>query len=240
MTFDDAAPSVPDQPVADAAPAPAAPRFQHDLADLERRIASMELVDVAPPVAATDTTREAHDAGADARGAVLILAGIGGPDAVRQVLAGLPEGFPRPLLISQRLDGGRYDRLVQQMARATSLPVLLAESGTVATPGQVYIVPPELGITPADRGLRFVADAALLQALPADDSAVLLLSGSDPAEVDAALAQAAQGALVAGQAPDGCYDGAASNALVARGGVAAAPAELVQQLLQRWAPSLAS
>ncbi|UHQ21030.1 chemotaxis protein [Lysobacter sp. KIS68-7] len=170
-----------------------------------------------------------------ARGAVVILAGIGGPDAVRQILTALPEGFPRAVLIHQRLDGGRYDRLVQQMARAASMPVLLAEAAQMIAPGKVYIVPPDIGVAPdAGAGLRFTAGVSLLDALPSDDSAVLLLSGADPALVDAAMAHAGRGALVAGQSPEGCYDAAAPIALAERGGTAGTPNELVQSLLQRW------
>jgi len=232
-----------DAPAA-AAPAPAAGRFQHDIADLERRIASMGLSD-GPDAAPTQTQAtqpeaEVPDAApapvaqfATARGAVLILAGIGGPDAVRQILSALPASFMRPVLISQRLDGGRHDRLVQQMARAAALPVQLAQAGTIAQAGNVYIVPPELGVDVAD-GLHFATGAALLAALPAEESAVLLLSGADPAQVDDALAKASQGALVAGQSPEGCYDAAAPIALTSRGGSAAPPSELVQRLLQRW------
>ncbi len=198
-------------------------RFKHDIADLERRISSMELV--GEPIAR----------GPDlSRGAVLILAGIGGPDAVRQLLAGVPEGFSRPILINQRLDGGRHDRLVQQMARATPLPVHLAKAGATAVAGEVYIMPPELGLADTDGGLRFEAGVPLLASLPASDSAVLLLSGSDPADVDTALGLAAHGALIAGQSPEGCYDAAAPNALIARGGNAGTPADMVKQLLQRW------
>lgn len=210
-------------PASDGEPAADDGRFRHDLADLERRIASLELVD-APAARGPEQPR----------GAVLVLAGIGGPDAVRQLLAGIPEGFSRPVLVCQRLDGGRYDRLVQQMARATSLPVQLAEPGTVASAGQVYIVAPELGVAETGNGLKFTADAGLLASLPPSDSAVLLLSGSDPADVDIALTHAARGALVAGQSPDGCYDAAAPSALIARGGSAGAPADLVRQLLTRW------
>lgn len=198
-------------------------RFKHDLDELQRRIAAMELAG-APAAQGPE----------QARGAVLILAGIGGPDAVRQILTALPAAFPRPLLISQRLDGGRYDRLVQQMARATSLPVHLAEAGMVAASGNIYIVPPELGVAESGNALHFMANAPLLAALPASDSAIFLLSGSDPAAVDVAMGHAAHGALVAGQAPEGCYDGAAPNALIARGGNAGSPADLVQQLLKRW------
>src|SRR5690606_34188483 len=57
------------------------------------------------------------------RGAVVIEAGLGGPDAVRQLLAGIPAGFARPVLVRLALDGGRYDRLVKQMSRATQAPV---------------------------------------------------------------------------------------------------------------------
>ena len=226
-----------------ATDAPVAPKFKHDISDLERRIASLELVGEGAP--ATATKAEVASAPAieampplatpvsDARGAVLILAGIGGPDAVRQILTALPQGFRRAVLISQRLDGGRYDRLVQQMARAAAMPVHLAEAASEIAPGHVYILPPELGVEAAE-GLRFSAGAPLLDALPADDTAVLLLSGADPSLVDGALAHAANGAFVAGQSPDGCYDAAAPLALTARGGTAATPQELVQSLLQRW------
>ena len=205
--------------------APVDAKFQHNLSDLERRISSLSLIGEGDA-----TTAPAVDA---ASGAVLILAGIGGPDAVRQILTALPETFRPAVLISQRLDGGRYDRLVQQMARASSLPVHLAEPNAQVQAGHVYIVPPEIGLI-ADGGMRFEAQSSLLEALPAEDSAVLLLSGADPAHVDIALAHAARGALVAGQSPDGCYDAVAPMALTARGGFAGAPQELVQSLLQRW------
>jgi len=199
-------------------------RFRHDLADLERRIASLELVDAEPAAKGPEQPR----------GAVLVLAGIGGPDAVRQLLAGLPRDFPRPVLVGQRLDGGRYDRLVQQMARATELPVQLAEAGNVAAAGQVYVVPPELGIAETPSGLEFNNEGGLLAAMPPADSAILLLSGSDAGDVDTALSHAARGALVAGQSPEGCYDAEAPGALIARGAASGAPADLVKQLRKRW------
>ncbi|WP_343223421.1 chemotaxis protein CheB [Lysobacter sp. KIS68-7] len=200
--------------------APVSTKFRHDLTELEKKISTLSLL-----------PEMAHGA----RGAVVILAGIGGPDAVRQILTALPEGFPRAVLIHQRLDGGRYDRLVQQMARAASMPVLLAEAAQMIAPGKVYIVPPDIGVAPdAGAGLRFTAGVSLLDALPSDDSAVLLLSGADPALVDAAMAHAGRGALVAGQSPEGCYDAAAPIALAERGGTAGTPNELVQSLLQRW------
>src|SRR3546814_10679991 len=71
------------------------------------------------------------------RGAGLVEGGLGGPDAVRQLLAAIPEGFPRPVLVRLHLDGGRYDRLVKQMGRAALLPIALAEAGQSAEAGTV-------------------------------------------------------------------------------------------------------
>jgi len=71
-------------------------------------------------------------------------------------------------------------------------------------------------------------------ALRAEDSALLLLSGTDVALVDQAMAMRWGGGWVAGQSAEQCFDPAASNALVARGGEALGLAQLAQQLLQRW------
>ncbi|HEV8693080.1 MAG TPA: chemotaxis protein CheB [Lysobacter sp.] len=198
-----------------------ASRFQNDLADLHSRIASMELAVEPSPVRV--------------RGAVLVLAGIGGPDAVRQLLGALPEGFPRAVLVQQRLDGGHYDKLVAQMQRATTLPVRLAVAGEAVQAATVYILPPTLGLQDSGNGLLFTnSPVDLLVALPASDSAVLMLSGSDPTQVDAVMKLAAAGALIAGQALDGCYDVAAPAALVSRGGQAGKPQELARRLAERW------
>jgi len=196
-------------------------KFQRDLGDIERRISSLELVE--------------DRVASQLSGAVLVLAGIGGPDAVRQLLGGLPEEFPRPVLVQQRLDGGRYDRLVAQMQRATPLQVRLAEPGLIAMAGTIYILPAEISITVSESGMRFVEGGDdVLAVLPAGDSAVLMLSGADAAQVDAAMNLSWSGALVAGQAADGCYDAAAASALVARGAQAGQPAELSARLAERW------
>ncbi|MBB5883512.1 chemotaxis protein [Xanthomonas sp. LMG 8992] len=171
-----------------------------------------------------------------ARGAVLVMAGIGGPDAIRRLLAALPDNFPLPLLVQLRLDGGRYGNLVKQIARVSALPVLLAEAGEPVTPGNVYILPDDVGVQ-GTAGLRFVAQDAgtsVVAGLPAAHSAVLLLSGSDPQQVEAVLALAGQGAWVAGQSGDGCYDPAAGAQLILQGHPGGDPAQLAQALTARW------
>lgn len=195
------------------------------LTALQGRASTLELVDAPPP-------RQPQQP----QGAVLVLSGLGGPDAVRQLLGALPQAFARPILVRQHLDGGRYDRLVTQLQRATVLPVELARPELLATSGKVYILPDAVGATFTAAGIRFSGDAseAVLAALPPADSAVLLLSGSDPGLVDAVMTHGEGGALVAGQTAEGCYDPVASNALAARGGDVATPAALALRLSARW------
>lgn len=176
-------------------------------------------------------------ASAVARGVVLVLAGIGGPDAVRKLLAALPAGFQPPVLVQLRLDGGRYDNLVKQMARVSPLPVLLAMPGDSVAAGSAYVLPDGVGVAAAGPGLRFIdvtPDNEAVAALPPAESAVLVLSGADPARVDAVLALSTRGALVAGQALDGCYDATAVKLLEAGGAELATPAGLAEQLVARW------
>ena len=174
--------------------------------------------------------------GPGVRGAVLLCAGIGGPDAVRKVLAELPEDLPRPVLVQVRLDGGRYDNLVKQMERASTLPVQLAKAGEVAQAGRVYVLPNDVSVSLVEGVVHFSEGEllvdGLIASLPPAESVVLLLSGSDPVHVEAALALAGQGGLALGQLPQGCYDPAASRALQAKGGTVAAPDELATRLIE--------
>lgn len=174
-----------------------------------------------------------------AAGAVLVLAGIGGPDALRRLLATLPAGLATPVLVHMRLDGGRYGNLVKQMARVSALPVLLAEAEQPVQAGNAYILPDDVGLAVRDRGLYFSADAQGIQVgtLPPADSAVVLLSGADASHVEAVLALAGEGAWVAGQVGEGCYDPTAANAVVAAGMHAGEPPQLAHSIIERWGVS---
>lgn len=196
-------------------------RFERDLQMLESRISGLQLVQDEPPATG-------------AAGAIIVLAGIGGPDAVRQLLGALPNTLPRPVLVRQQLDGARYDKLVAQMQRASTLPVVLAVHGEPLTAGMVHVVPPDLGVEGGTGSARFQAGAELLGVLPPGDSAIVLLSGSDPALVDGLMKQRLAGALVVGQVADGCYDPAASQAFASRGGETDTPLELAARITARW------
>jgi len=174
-----------------------------------------------------------------AAGAVLVLAGIGGPDALRRLLATLPAGLATPVLVHMRLDGGRYGNLVKQMARVSALPLLLAEADQPVQAGNAYILPDDIGLAERQRGLYFQGDAQGVQVatLPPAHSAVVLLSGADTAQVDDVLALAAAGAWVGAQVGEGCYDPAAANAAVAAGMDAGEPPQLAQRIVEHWGVS---
>ena len=167
---------------------------------------------------------------------LLVLAGIGGPDALRRLLGALPASLSVPVLVHMRVDGGRYGNLGKQMARVSPLPVQLAEAGQHAVPGEVHVLADDIGVRAASDGLHFQSDAngISLASLPAEHTALVLLSGADLAHVGPALDLAAAGAWVAGQVGEGCYDPAAATAVVAAGMVAGEPQELAQAIAARW------
>lgn len=238
----------PPLPPAMAEPAAAAPpvSFDHtawslvdDVVDAPAAV-GIAAVEAAPPSFDTDHLSlvdldAAAPVGAQA-GSLLVLAGIGGPDALRRLLGALPASLAVPVLVHMRLDGGRYGNLVKQMARVSPLPVQLAEAGQRAAAGEVHVLADDIGVQVAADGLHFISDAQgiSIAALPAEHTALALLSGADLGHVGPALDLAAAGAWVAGQVGEGCYDPAAATAVVAAGMVAGEPQELAQAIAARW------
>jgi chemosensory pili system protein ChpB (putative protein-glutamate methylesterase) len=168
-------------------------------------------------------------------GAVLVIAGVGGPDAVRKLLGALPDDFAKPLVVQLKLDGGRYDNLVKQLARVSKLPVAMAMPGDDVAAATVYVLPQGVGIAEQAAGLVFIDGVAEpVAALPPAESAVIVLSGAEPARMEAVLALATRGGHAAGQSLDGCYDPAAVKLLSAGGIELGTPAQLAEQLAARW------
>ena len=193
-----------------------------------------------PPLPTAPVAASASPSGISLRGVVLVEAGLGGPDPVRQLLAGLPAGFPLPLVVRLQLQGGRYDRLVAQMERAASMPVMLAHPDMTLSPGCIHFLPEGVGLRRNGDALAFDvafggADSLLDTLESMDDGALVFLSGSDPSLVDRAVSLAASSdALVAAQSPEDCYDGVACAQLRGRGVPTAAAPELAARLAQRW------
>lgn len=68
-------------------------------------------------------------------------ASIGGPEAVREFLAGVPADVPAVFLLAQHMGADFLDLMVQQLARATTLPVRTVVDGDLARHGEVIVVP---------------------------------------------------------------------------------------------------
>ncbi len=68
-------------------------------------------------------------------------ASIGGPEAVREFLAALPPATPAVFLLAQHMGADFLDLMVQQLARATPLPVRTVGDGDIARHGDVLVVP---------------------------------------------------------------------------------------------------
>ncbi|MCF3498708.1 MULTISPECIES: chemotaxis protein CheB [Stenotrophomonas maltophilia group] len=240
-------PSAPHALAEPAAPATPPVSFDHTAWSLveesiEAPVSAEAVAPVVAPQPSFDTDHlslvdldAAAPAGARAA-SLLVLAGIGGPDALRRLLGALPASLSVPVLVHMRLDGGRYGNLVKQMSRVSPLPVQLAEAGQHAVPGEVHVLADDIGVRAASDGLHFQSDAngISLASLPAEHTALVLLSGADLAHVGPALDLAAAGAWVAGQVGEGCYDPAAATAVVAAGMVAGEPQELAQAIAARW------
>lgn len=176
---------------------------------------------------------------ASSTGVIAIVAGLGGPDAVRQLLAGLPKTLPVPVLLWQHLDAGKHDRLAQQLAKASVLPVYLAKPGDLARPGAVAVMTASVGVKNDSEGWWFKTAeggiaAALESALGEAVSMLMVLSGADGSVVDVAAAHAARGGEVRAQTPDSCFDAAAASALSARGVAATSAAQLAALAAKHW------
>lgn len=103
---------------------------------------AMGLVDapVAEAAAATATVATSEDA--SPLGHVFVLgASIGGPDAVRSFLSELPGSLPAVFLLVQHLESGYFERLAQQLQKASALPVRIAAGGTSVKKGEILVIP---------------------------------------------------------------------------------------------------
>jgi two-component system, chemotaxis family, protein-glutamate methylesterase/glutaminase len=155
---------------------------------------------------------------------VAIGASAGGLEAVKVVLAGLPAGYPWPVLVllhaSARYGGSQLDQLLQ---RCCSLPVHEAQPRQAACPGTVYLAPAGYHLL-LERDLRFSlsVDEKVSYSRPSID--VLFDSVAD------ACGAGAVGVILTGANDDGAGGLAAIRA---RGGLA-----IVQDPAEAQAPQM--
>ncbi|MBS0212234.1 MAG: hypothetical protein JSR26_03510 [Proteobacteria bacterium] len=171
-----------------------------------------------------------------ARGVIAIMSGLGGPDAVRQFLGKLPNDLQVPVVLWQILEAGKHDRLAQQMAKSTTLPVYLAQPGETVRPGEVAVMAARMGIQASGdwvvREGSPSASHALAPALKHPRSVLVVLSGSEPMIVEFARNHQAGGGTVLVQSSSSCFDGAAASALERQGMASGSPAGLAEQAVQ--------
>jgi chemosensory pili system protein ChpB (putative protein-glutamate methylesterase) len=181
-----------------------------------------------------DAAVSASPAAAD--GAVLILAGLGGPDAVRQLLSTLPEKLSVPVLLYQHLEVGKHERLVEQLAKISKLPVQLARENDNAQPGRVTLLPAGMTAVANGDGLRFTPGSLsqLITALPPAGSMVIVLSGADAQLVPMILTVKEEGGSVLAQDPELCFDATAATAMRAEGAQVYPALGLARQVAARW------
>src|SRR5262249_52542524 len=72
---------------------------------------------------------------------VTLATSLGGLYALRQVLSGLPERFPAPILVVQHLSAVYPSHLVELLEGYTRLGVQWARHGEYARPGQISLAP---------------------------------------------------------------------------------------------------
>ena len=214
------------KPAAPTPPPPPSPPKPSGFGEL-----SLEGEESAPVAAAKPATSPVNVAGA-----VLILAGLGGPDAVRQMLSTLPDWLAVPVLLYQHLEVGKHERLVEQLAKISKLPVQLAREGDAPVAGKVSLLPS--GVTAVANGgaLRFAPGnlSQLLSALPPADSMVIVLSGADVQLVPMILAVKDGGGIVLAQDPEVCFDAAAAEAMRKEGAAVYPALGLAKQVAERW------
>ncbi|GIX39496.1 MAG: hypothetical protein KatS3mg128_0545 [Silanimonas sp.] len=173
------------------------------------------------------------EAGGEAAAAVrtvLVLSGIGGPDAVRQLVRALPAGFPGAVLLKQNLDGGRHDRFVEQLAKISRLPVALSEPHETPPGNAVRVLPDGASAAGALSFPKEGGIAALIEAVAALDGAIVVLSGADEAAIEPLKAAMAGGVRVLVQDPASCFDGKVAGVLREAGAPAVPAADLAARL----------
>ena len=176
----------------------------------------------------------------------VLAASIGGPESVRQFLAGLPRDYPALFLLAQHLGDEFVEMLAAQLAKASALTVRVAQHGDRVSHGEVLIVPgsqrllvdatgvvvlerdqQESAFHPSiDRVLRDCADR-----FGADVGAIVFSGMSDDA-VEGCRYLAAKGGSVYAQRPDTCVVSTMVEGVCATGVVSflGSPSELAAKV----------
>ncbi len=143
-------------------PGPGHPRSKPLVAKLIQTIKTMSEVRVVrrlprqkkPGGEAAAVSSAAGPAGAPQRvDVVAIGASTGGPPVLKDILSGLGQGFPVPILIVQHIAAGFLEGMVEWLNKESGLSVTIASDGEHIRKGVVYFAPDgsHMGITGGGR-----------------------------------------------------------------------------------------
>jgi len=92
------------------------------------------------------------------RGAEVLAIGVstGGPNALAQLLQGLPASFPVPIVIVQHMPARFTPLLAQRLTASTPFTVLHGDQQRVLSPGTVILAPGDFHLTVARNGTSVV------------------------------------------------------------------------------------
>lgn len=190
---------------------------------------------------------------------VLVGASTGGPSMLEEVLGGLREDFPLPVLVCQHMPATITPHFAQRLNQICNLPVQEVRRSTVLEPGHIYIGRGDADLVVIERGGRLLAtclpaepripwhpsvgrmvQSAMRHVVAKDIIGVMLTGmGDDGAEEMAAL-RAAGGRTIA-ESQESCVVFGMPQALIARDGAdVVLPGHCIAQQVASWAFEIAS
>jgi len=161
-------------------------------AELARKIrtaASSRVLPAAPPVVPPGAgTRPAVAVGEAARNFVVIGASTGGPQALMQVVPGLPGNLAAGVLIVQHMPAGFTQAFAARLAKAAAIPVHEAQDGVVLHDGEAVVAAGGRHLR-VSKGGRLILDdgPASLGVKPALDVTLMSLAAAGPRRVIVAV-----------------------------------------------------
>jgi two-component system chemotaxis response regulator CheB len=108
---------------------------------------------------------------------VVVGTSTGGLKALQTLLAGLPSGFPLPIVIVQHRGTGSENGLCEFLSKSSSVPVTEPEDKEALLPGHAYLAPRDYHLLIENRSFALSTDPAVGFARPSVD--VLFESAAD-------------------------------------------------------------
>ena len=160
---------------------------------------------------------------------MVVGASLGGVDALRLLLSGLPKDLPAPVALVQHRSPDGDHSLAQVLARTSRLPVSEAGDGDELEPGRVYVAPAGYHLLVEPGRLRLSVDGPVSWARPSIDvlfqsaaeaygarvAAILLTCSSEDGAAGIA-AVAARGGLTIVEDPASATSGVAGRLALER------------------------